>query len=92
MRVAPAGWASRIRWTWVATGEAFAVTHGLLCPKILLSGLCGALTTYSTFGYETLRLLQERARFCAALNAVASGVAGPGAAFCGIAAAQAIWP
>ena len=55
-------------------------------------GLCGALTSYSTFGYETVRLLQERARFYAALNAVASVVAGLGAAFCGIAAAQAIWP
>lgn len=59
---------------------------------LLGTGLCGALTTYSTFGYETARLLQERARFYAALYAAASIVAGVGAAFCGIATAQAIWP
>ena len=55
------------------------------------TGLCGALTTYSTFGYETVRLLQERARFYAVLNAGASVAAGLGAAFCGFVVAQAIW-
>ena len=55
------------------------------------TGLCGALTTYSTFGYETIRLLEDRARAYAVLNAVASVVAGLGAAFCGIAVADAIW-
>ena len=56
------------------------------------TGLCGALTTYSTFGYETVRLLQERARLFAVLNAAASIIAGLGAAFCGIAVADALWP
>jgi len=59
---------------------------------LLGTGLCGALTTYSTFGYETIRLLEDRSRPYAVLNAAASVVAGLGAAFCGIAVAEAIWP
>jgi fluoride exporter len=54
------------------------------------TGLCGALTTYSTFGYETLRLIQERARLFAVVNAVASTVAALGAAGLGAALAQAL--
>jgi CrcB protein len=54
------------------------------------TGLCGALTTYSTFGYETIRLLQDRARLYATFNAVASVVAGIGAATVGAAVTQAV--
>ena len=42
-------------------------------------GLCGALTTYSTFSYEILRLLEDRARFYAMANVTASLVGGFGA-------------
>ncbi|MEU1414828.1 CrcB family protein [Streptomyces sp. NPDC005731] len=55
------------------------------------TGLCGALTTYSTLSYETLRLAEEGARFFAAANAVASIVAGLGAAFTGAALAESFW-
>jgi fluoride exporter len=59
---------------------------------LLGPGLCGAFTTYSTLGYETIRLLQDRARLYALLNIVASVVAGLGAASAGVAAAEALWP
>ena len=71
-----------------------AVTSGGASPQVQLAvgtGFCGALTTYSTFSYETLRLLEDDARLFAAANIVASIVAGLGSAFLGVAISQAIW-
>jgi CrcB protein len=71
-----------------------AVTAGVASPEVQLAlgtGLCGALTTYSTFSYETLRLLEDDARFFAVANVVASIVAGLGAAFLGMAISGTIW-
>ena len=49
------------------------------------TGLCGALTTYSTFSYETLRLFEDGARLFATLNVALSLVLGLGAAVLGYA-------
>jgi CrcB protein len=49
------------------------------------AGLCGAFTTYSTFGYETLRLVEDGARLHAVLNVGVSLLAGVGAAVLGYA-------
>ena len=48
------------------------------------TGFCGALTTYSTFGYETLRLTQEGARLKAFANIAGSLTAGLAAAYLGV--------
>ncbi|GAA4828410.1 fluoride efflux transporter FluC [Saccharopolyspora rosea] len=54
------------------------------------TGLCGALTTYSTFSYETLRLVEGRAYFYAAANVVVTVIAGVGAAMFGYATVHAL--
>lgn len=70
-----------------------AATHHQV-PTVLLAGVgvgfCGALTTYSTFGYETVRLAEDGARLFAALNIAASLVVGLAAAALGYVIGQSL--
>ena len=87
-------------WGTFAVNAAGSFLLGLLATAALATpapvmaalgtGVCGALTTYSTFGYETLRLLQDGSRLHATLNIAASIGAGLGAAYLGTAVAQAM--
>jgi CrcB protein len=75
----------------VLTGAASAGHASSHLQLLIGTGLCGALTTYSTFSYETLRLTETGAGFLAVANVVASVMAGLGAAFAGVSFAQAVW-
>lgn len=50
---------------------------------LLGTGFCGALSTYSTFGYETVRLMETGAYRYAVRNVAASVLVGLGAAALG---------
>lgn len=72
------------------TGAVSAGAAGPHLQLLLGTGLCGALTTYSTFSYETLRLTEAGSGLYAAVNVAASVVAGLAAAFAGVALAGAL--
>ncbi|HEU4948354.1 MAG TPA: fluoride efflux transporter CrcB [Kribbella sp.] len=72
-------------------GAASAGTMPKDVQLLVGTGFCGALTTYSTFSYETLRLIEQDARFFAAANVAASIVAGLGGAFLGVAISESVW-
>lgn len=76
----------------VLTGAAVSGAAGSNAVALLGTGLCGALSTYSTFSFETLRLAETGNRTLAVLNVAVSVGAGLGAAIIGAALAAAIWP
>ena len=75
-------------------GITAAVVINLGSPPWVLAlvgtGLCGALTTFSTFGYETIRLLEQGSVLTAAANSVASLSVGLGACAGGFAVTAAL--
>ncbi|MFJ9615124.1 fluoride efflux transporter CrcB [Streptomyces noursei] len=75
----------------LVTGAVAAGAAPSSVQLLVGTGLCGALTTYSTFSYETLRLSEDGAWLFAAGNVVGSITAGLGSAFVGAALAQALW-
>ncbi len=82
---------TRLPWgTWTVNvagsfllGALAASQLGDPAMALLGLGLCGALTTYSTFGYETVRLLESGAYAAAFTYAFGSIAAGLAAAFGG---------
>jgi CrcB protein len=73
------------------TGAVAAGAAGSRLQLLLGTGMCGALTTYSTFSYETLRLAETGAGRYAVANVVAGVTAGLGAAYAGVALAETLY-
>ncbi|MFG2618538.1 fluoride efflux transporter FluC [Streptomyces sp. NPDC048507] len=65
------------------TGTVLAGAGSSRLLLLLGTGLCGALSTYSTFSYETLRLAERGWKFLAAANVLASVLVGLGAVHLG---------
>ncbi|MBV9594830.1 MAG: fluoride efflux transporter CrcB [Actinobacteria bacterium] len=65
----------------VVAGAGDHVDH--LVATLLATGFCGALSTYSTFSFETMRLARRGAARLAVANVVGTLVAGIGLAAVG---------
>lgn len=75
----------------VLTGATLFGHPAPLLHASLGTGLCGALTTYSTLGYETVRLATEGSRAYALANITTNILAGLGATTLGLLLAATIW-
>ncbi|MFE4513293.1 fluoride efflux transporter CrcB [Kitasatospora sp. NPDC056783] len=75
----------------LVTGAVAAGAASSHLQLLLGTGLCGALTTYSTFSYETLRLAETGAGRYALANVAGSVAAGLAAVYAGAELAVALW-
>lgn len=87
-RVFPAGtWLINLSGSFVLGLLAGLATHHGLAPgtvAIAGTGVCGGYTTFSTFAYETVRLMEEGSGLVALANLAGSLVAGLAAAALGL--------
>jgi CrcB protein len=74
----------------VAAGAVTATDGPAWVLTLLGTGFCGALTTFSAFGFETVRLLEEGSLLAAGLNVCASLVVGMAACAFGFYVATAL--
>ncbi|GEL17975.1 putative fluoride ion transporter CrcB 2 [Pseudonocardia asaccharolytica DSM 44247 = NBRC 16224] len=73
-------------------GLTLAATVSPEVLALVATGFCGTLTTYSTFGYETVQLAAGGSKLFALFNAAGSMLTGLGAAGLGIAIGSALHP
>lgn len=73
----------------VAGSLVLGLVLGAVAPPAVIAlvgtGFCGALTTYSAFGWDTVQLAERGSRLMATVNAICSVLAGLGAAGLGLA-------
>ena len=79
----------------VAAALGLGIVLGGPAPSAVVAalgtGFCAGLSTWSTLGYETVRLAEERQWASAVLNVVMSTFAGLGAAGVGLVVGAAVW-